>query len=112
MSCPLPLCCVMGTCAYDVLYWQRVCQERNKRNLPCGVYDDKRWTSPKDSEIKTREGGGLKMKDIPNAHKKLEKKSSVWSPFTARKDPGNRYFLLDPYQSNCRIHSYYINQVS
>ena len=92
MSCPLPLCCVMGTCAYDVLHWQRVYQERNKRNLPCGVHDDKKWTSPKDGENKPQEGG-LEMKDIPNAHKKLEKKSSVWSPFAARKEPGNDIFL-------------------
>ena len=95
MSCPLPLCCVMGTCAYDILHWQRVFQERNKRNLPCGVYDDKKWTSSNNREDITQEEGGISMKAVENAHKKLEKKSSVWSPFTGRKEQGRLSFIED-----------------
>ena len=83
----------MGTCAYDALHWQRKFQERNKRNLPCGVYDDKKWTSPNAEEDKTQANGGLQMKEVKNAHKKLEKKSSVWSPFTGRKEPGAKSFF-------------------
>ena len=94
MSCPLPLCCVMGTCAYDILHWQRVFQERNKKNLPCGVYDDKKWTSSNNREDITQEEGGINMKAVENAHKKLEKKSSVWSPFTGRKEQGRLSYIF------------------
>ena len=102
MSCPLPLCCVMGTCAYDILHWQRVFQERNKRNLPCGVYDDKKWTSSNNREDITKEEGGINMKAVENAHEKLEKKSSVWSPFTGRKEQGRLSFIFHSHQAkNC-----------
>ena len=82
----------MGTCAYDVLHWQKIFPERNKRNLPCGVYDDKKWTSPNNDENTIKEEEGFIIKEIKATHNKLEKKSSVWSPFTGRKELGNLLF--------------------
>ena len=47
MSITLPVCCGMGTCAYEVFQWQRVFKSKHKNTLPNGVHDDKRWTPPK-----------------------------------------------------------------
>ena len=80
MSCSLPLCCVMGTCAYEVFHWQRVFQEKHKNRLPNGVYDDKHWDSPNKREselIDTK----LNDEDYENVHENYDKTSScVWDP--------------------------------
>ena len=80
MSCSLPLCCVMGTCAYEVFHGQSVFQQRHKNRLPNGVHDDKQWIYPTKTESEMKKDQS-KLEDQVNGQENLDKASyCVWDP--------------------------------
>ena len=81
MSCSLPLCCVMGTCTYEVFHWQRVFQAKRRGRLPSGVYDDTYWTPSDRIELDTEHELNPAVEYRKHNNPTInQKRLSIWSP--------------------------------
>ena len=88
-SLAVPVCCVMGTCAYEVFHWQRVfnLKHQNQNTLPNGVDDDKSWTPPNTLKSDTHnkhnhhKKGDKIAKECEIVHENVDRKpSTIWTP--------------------------------